>query len=78
MRYAPGPETDNLIKHYEKAVDEETGEERIIPVRYMNAAEIKEREDMYIANTASALRRKVLDHLAGTNGSNGGNGTITT
>lgn len=38
------------------------------PIRYMSAAEIKERDALYIANTASALRARVVAELAKANG----------
>jgi len=38
------------------------------PILIMDENEIKERADLNVANTASALRRKVLEHLATGNG----------
>lgn len=64
------PLNDPLIKHYDK--DPDTGE--MIPVRYMTEDEVKEREALNVANTASALRARVLKELAGRNG-HGSNGT---
>jgi len=52
--------TDTLIKHYDR--DDETGE--MIPRRFMNADEIKEREQLQVANTASAKRKAVVEELA--------------
>jgi len=74
--------TDTLIKSYEtvNVLDENgkpTGEQlHNVPVRYMSPAEIKEREALNIANTASALRARVVAELAKSNGSN--NGVTTT
>lgn len=51
---------DPLVKEYDK----DTGE----PIHYMNLDEIKERADLNIANTATALRAKVIAHLAKANG----------
>lgn len=44
------------------------------PIRYMNADEIKERDALQIANTATNLRARVLSELSKMNGhsSNGG------
>lgn len=64
--------SDTLIKYYEK--DEETGE--MIPVRYMTPAEVEERDSLNIANTASALRARVVAELAKENG-HGGQSTAT-
>lgn len=69
---------DTLIKSYETIdVLDENGKptgERLhnVPVRYMSPEEIKERDALNIANTASALRARVVAELAKSNGSNNG------
>lgn len=47
-------------------VNEETGEP--IVIKAMTPAEIKERNDLNIKNTATAARQRVLAHLSKTNG----------
>lgn len=47
------------------------------PIRYMSSAEVKEREALNIANTASALRARVIAELAKGNGGSGNNGHST-
>jgi len=66
--------SDPLIKSYETVdVRDENGKltgEQLhnVPIRYMDAAETKERLDLNIANTASALRARVVAELAKENG----------
>ena len=55
---------DPLIKHY--VLDEETGE--MVPVRIMNAEEIKERDELREKNTSENLRKRVLAQLSRSNG----------
>jgi hypothetical protein len=46
--------------------DVESHEE--LPILVMDANEILERTNLNVANTASSLRRRVLEHLAKSNG----------
>lgn len=48
------------------------------PVYFMNAAEIKERFDLNIANTASNLRARVLSELSKQNGHSSSGGSRIT
>lgn len=56
--------SDPLIKGY--ACDKDTHEEH--PIRFMTPEEIKERDALNYANTASALRQRVVAELARANG----------
>ena len=47
-------------------VDEETGEP--IVIKAMTPAEILERQELNVKNTATAARQRVLEHLRKTNG----------
>lgn len=38
------------------------------PIRYMNEEEIKERNELNIANTSESLRKRVIEHNAKSNG----------
>ena len=61
---------DNLIKEWIEYCDVTTHHKFADPIRYMNPEEMEERYALNIANTASALRARVIAELAERNGGN--------
>lgn len=68
-------DTDPLVKGYADWIDDNDVLHENMPIRYMNEDEIKERQDLNVANTASAQRARVVAELAKTNGHSGNSST---